>query len=62
MNLVIIVINVFSRQPVSQGIGHEKDEKTRKGHKQPIFIWPEWSEQDIAAEKWVRKTMFLLSR
>ena len=62
MNLIIIVINFFSRQPVSQGLGHDKDDKAKKGHKQPIFIWPEWSDQDIAAEKWVRETMFLLSR
>eukprot|EP00794_Sanderia_malayensis_P000438 gene438-1079_t len=30
----------------------EKDEKGRKGNKVPIPVWPEWTDQDIAAEKW----------
>ncbi|XP_065057122.1 androglobin-like isoform X2 [Rhopilema esculentum] len=30
----------------------EKDEKGRKIGKVPIPVWPEWSDQDIAAEKW----------
>lgn len=47
------------RQPVSQGLGHEKDEKTRRGYKQPISIWPEWSDQDIASEKWVSEIFMI---
>jgi hypothetical protein len=39
------------RQSVSQG-GNDKD-KGQKVIKHPISIWPEWSDQDIASEKWV---------
>ena len=31
----------------------EKDERGRKVLKQPIPVWPEWTDQDIASEKWV---------
>ncbi|CAB3995944.1 androglobin-like isoform X3 [Paramuricea clavata] len=37
-------------QSVSQG-GNDKD-KGQKAMKHPISIWPEWSDQDIASEKW----------
>ena len=39
---------------MSQG-GNDKDNKGQKGIKNPISIWPEWSDQDIASEKWVCK-------
>lgn len=39
--------------PSVVGSLNEKDEKAKKA-KQPIVIWPEWTEQDIAQEKWVR--------
>ena len=39
--------------PSVMGSLNEKDEKAKKA-KQPIVIWPEWTEQDIAQEKWVR--------
>lgn len=38
--------------PSVVGSLNEKDEKSKKA-KQPIVIWPEWTEQDIAQEKWV---------
>ena len=37
---------------MSQG-GNDKDSKGQKSVKQPIPIWPEWSDQDIGSEKWV---------
>lgn len=37
---------------MSQG-GNDKDGKGQKAVKQPISIWPEWSDQDIGSEKWV---------
>lgn len=37
--------------PSVVGSLNEKDEKSKKA-KQPIVIWPEWSEQDISQEKW----------
>ena len=46
----------FYRQSVAPSVVgslNEKDEKAKKA-KQPIVIWPEWTEQDIAQEKWVR--------
>lgn len=39
--------------PSVVGSLNEKDDKAKKA-KQPIVIWPEWTEQDIAQEKWVR--------
>lgn len=39
--------------PSVVGSLNEKDEKNKKA-KQPIVIWPEWNEQDISQEKWVR--------
>ena len=41
-----------SMAPSVVGSLNEKDEKAKKA-KQPIVIWPEWTEQDIAQEKWV---------
>lgn len=38
--------------PSVVGSLNEKDEKSKKA-KQPIVIWPEWTEQDIGQEKWV---------
>ena len=38
--------------PSVVGSLNEKEEKAKKA-KQPIVIWPEWTEQDIAQEKWV---------
>lgn len=38
--------------PSVVGSLNEKDEKSKKA-KQPIVIWPEWTEQDINQEKWV---------
>ncbi|XP_078372473.1 androglobin-like isoform X6 [Oculina patagonica] len=40
-----------SMAPSVVGSLNEKDEKSKKA-KQPIVIWPEWTEQDIAQEKW----------
>lgn len=37
--------------PSVVGSLNEKEEKAKKA-KQPIVIWPEWTEQDIAQEKW----------
>ena len=39
--------------PSVVGSLNEKDDKVKKA-KQPIVIWPEWTEQDIAQEKWVK--------
>ena len=39
--------------PSVVGSLNEKEEKAKKA-KQPIVIWPEWTEQDIGQEKWVR--------
>ena len=41
-----------STAPSVVGSLNEKDEKSKKA-KQPIVIWPEWTEQDINQEKWV---------
>jgi hypothetical protein len=52
-NVLINCILLYScRQSLSQG-GNDKDSKGQKGIKHPISIWPEWSDQDIASEKWV---------
>ena len=46
--------------PSVVGSLNEKDEKSKKA-KQPIVIWPEWTEQDIAQEKWVRNDWYLIT-
>jgi hypothetical protein len=52
-NVLINCTLLYScRQSLSQG-GNDKDSKGQKGIKHPISIWPEWSDQDIASEKWV---------
>lgn len=54
--LIHWIITIFYRQSVAPSVVgslNEKDEKAKKA-KQPIVIWPEWTEQDIAQEKWVR--------
>ena len=56
LNLFIELFTIFYRQSVAPSVVgslNEKDEKAKKA-KQPIVIWPEWTEQDIAQEKWVR--------
>ena len=46
-----------SLAPSVLGSLNEKDDKSKKA-KQPIIIWPEWSEQDIGQEKWVSHKYF----
>ena len=46
-------IMISFRPPTTIPPIFEKDEKGRKGGKVSIPVWPEWSDQDIAAEKWV---------
>lgn len=64
-NIACKISVIYFRHSVSQGGGNDKEGKGQKVVKQPFTIWPEWSDQDIASEKWVcqhvnKKSVFFL--